>query len=157
MTRVLVPLDGSRLSRKAIDVVVRSFGTEAEITLFTSVQVPEIPVYGYVPIMPPEVAYKPPLETLRHDATGYLQEIAEHLREQGYTVNTRIEIGEPAQAITQAANALDVDMIVMSTHGRSGISRLLFGSVTNRVLSMAECPVLVVPSRDMAQEAQSPS
>ena len=59
-----------------------------------------------------------------------------------------VQFGDPASVIVDTAGQLHVDAIVMSTHGRSGISRWIFGSVTNKVLGMAECPVLVVPSEN---------
>lgn len=54
--------------------------------------------------------------------------------------------GQPYNAIVDCAESEHVDLIVMSTHGRSGLSRMLIGSVTNRLLRAAKCPVLVVPS-----------
>jgi nucleotide-binding universal stress UspA family protein len=77
---------------------------------------------------------------------SYLKRIAENL-----TATSQLEVryefftGEPASIIVDRAKALNVDAIVMSTHGRSGFSRWLFGSVTQKVLNAMPCPVLVVP------------
>lgn len=70
----------------------------------------------------------------------------------GFPSTIRVEVGEPAHTILQVASELDVDLIIMSTHGRSGVSRWLFGSVTGRVLSMAPRPVLIVPSHQQQQK-----
>ena len=54
--------------------------------------------------------------------------------------------GQPYSAIVDCAENEQIDLIVMSSHGRSGLSRMLIGSVTDRLLRAAKCPVLVVPS-----------
>ncbi len=142
---VLVPLDGSVLAQSALDYVTRLVDEHCEITVMTSVQKPDIPLYGVSPMLAVDPEYLD-LDVIRKNARSYLDGVAAMLTEQGFHATTRVEIGEPAHAIVQVANAIDVDVIVMSTHGRSGINRLLFGSVTARVLSMAPRPVLVVPS-----------
>jgi nucleotide-binding universal stress UspA family protein len=86
------------------------------------------------------------LESAKADAKRHLEEVTNHLRDAGYHVSYRIEVGDPVENITRVANELDVDMIAMSTHGRSGLSRLIFGSVTSGVLKAAQRPVLVIPS-----------
>ncbi len=112
----------------------------------TAVQEPEIINYAGNPVtLNPE--YYPTLEQLEDNRKRYLEELAEPLRQLGYHVNTRVEVGDAADCIIHAAVKFEVDAIVMSTHGRSGVSRLLFGSVTNRVLSQSTRPVLVVPSQ----------
>jgi nucleotide-binding universal stress UspA family protein len=63
------------------------------------------------------------------------------------TVEKRIELGEPAAAICRVADELNVDAIVIGSHGRSGISRLLLGSTSEHVVRSAPCPVLVVRER----------
>ena len=62
-----------------------------------------------------------------------------------FCANEVLEMGEPHNAMSEWAKANGVDLIVMSTHGRSGISRAMLGSVTERVLRHAPCPVLAVP------------
>jgi nucleotide-binding universal stress UspA family protein len=55
-----------------------------------------------------------------------------------------VDVGDPATSIVQAAKEENVDLIVMSTHGRSGIKGLFFGSVAEKVVRSAECPVLTI-------------
>ena len=151
LRHILVPLDGSLLAKTALDLATQVADTTCEITLVTAVKEPEYPTYPASPIsVNPE--YYPTLELLESDAKYYLEEIAAPLRQQGYHVSTRIEVGDSAECILHAAVKLRVDVIVMSTHGRSGVSRLLFGSVTNHVLNQATCPVLVVPSQQTRQQ-----
>jgi nucleotide-binding universal stress UspA family protein len=151
LTRILVPLDGSLLAKTAIDVATHSICSGCEIILLTSVLPPEIPIYGISPMVVVE-ADIPTLESIRGAAKHYLEPIAESLRQQGYRPYIRVEVGDAAQNIVQVAEELDVDLIVMSTHGHTGIGRWLFGSVTSRVLSEAKCPVLVVPNRETQQQ-----
>ena len=66
----------------------------------------------------------------------------------GLKVREEVEIGIPYKKIAEKAVAEGVDMIVMSTHGRSGVLRLLIGSVTEKVVRLAACPVLSVPPSD---------
>jgi nucleotide-binding universal stress UspA family protein len=83
------------------------------------------------------------LEVTRH----YLRNKAEPLRNDGWHVETLTEIGYPEEAIVRVARNHNVDAIIMSTHGRTGLNRLLLGSVTHRVLNEAPCPVFVIPNK----------
>ena len=151
LKHVLVPLDGSLLAQMALDFATRVVDANCEITLLTVVQQPDVPIYGTSPMVMVPVEHDT-IEAIRKDAREYLESVAETLREQGFQPQVRVELGEPAQVIVQVANALEVDTIIMCTHGRSGISRWLFGSVTGRVLSMTPRPVLVVPSHELQQK-----
>jgi nucleotide-binding universal stress UspA family protein len=73
--------------------------------------------------------------------------VTEKLAEAGAGVKIRqiVAGGEPYGAIVDCAESEHVDLIVMSSHGRSGLSRMLIGSVTDKILRGAPCPVLVVP------------
>jgi nucleotide-binding universal stress UspA family protein len=62
-----------------------------------------------------------------------------------------VKHGEPHQEIIALAAELGVAFIVMCTHGKTGIKRLLMGSVTQRTIGHADCPVLVVPNRDSCE------
>ena len=66
------------------------------------------------------------------------------MRQQGITVNILVNTGDAAEEILKTANEIGADMIAMSTHGRSGLSRFAHGSVTDKVLRRAVIPVLVV-------------
>jgi nucleotide-binding universal stress UspA family protein len=78
------------------------------------------------------------------DAEDYLDRVREHLRGRGITVETSVWYGPAAQSILEAARHHGVDEIVMTTHGRSGLGRLLLGSITEAVLRGTDLPVLVV-------------
>src|SRR4029077_13239609 len=83
-------------------------------------------------------------ELRTEQATSALDHAANGAKEAGVSCETiQVENGQPHQAIIAAAEDKGCDLIVMSSHGRSGLSLLLIGSVTNKVLTQAKTPVLV--------------
>ena len=147
MKHVLVPLDGSLIGESALCQAKEVLPANGTLTLVTAVEMPEIPLYGFDLVgVSSAPSYQATLEEVMARARAYLDKIAEGLRASGYQVQTIVKFGEPATTIVNTACEQPVDAIVMSTHGRSGISRWLFGSVTSKVLTLASCPVLVVPS-----------
>ncbi len=141
LSRVLVPLDRSVLAQTALDFAERVVNSQCEIILLTVVEESDLPVYD------PNQKLNPEYDVVSNTfeaSKRHLAEIAEGLRERGIHVMTCVEVGDAAQVIARVANSLNVDMIIMSTHGRSGIDRLLHGSVTGQVLGLAVQPVLVV-------------
>jgi len=73
-----------------------------------------------------------------------LEARAEKLRQSGIKTSWRVQMGVPHEEITRTAEEEHAGMIVMGTHGRSGLNRVLLGSVTERVIRLARCPVLTV-------------
>jgi len=152
LNHVLVPLDESELSESALDYVPRLVGNEGQVTLLTVIVPPDLSLSTLyaVPSQP-----NPPLQQteeglarqLRVQAEDYLRKKVERLGKLGLQVEALVYVGQPADTIVEYAADLNVDAIIMATHGRSGISRWLLGSVTQKVLSAAPCPVFVIPSR----------
>jgi nucleotide-binding universal stress UspA family protein len=86
----------------------------------------------------------------------YLEEIARRIRPRGFSVTTRVAVDpSPVHAILELANERGVDLIAMETHARSGVSRLVLGSVTDKVVRTARMPVLVHRRRATAERASS--
>jgi nucleotide-binding universal stress UspA family protein len=86
---------------------------------------------------------------------AYLEEQAEPLRQEGMTVETAVRVGNPVEEILEQAIARQTDLIVMTTHGRTGLARWALGSVAERVARAAVIPVLLIPSNAPAiQENQ---
>jgi nucleotide-binding universal stress UspA family protein len=73
-----------------------------------------------------------------------LQGLASRLKGQGLTVDFEEPEGDPADTVTRRAQELGADLIAMTTHGRTGLGRLLLGSVAESVIRKAPCPVLLV-------------
>jgi nucleotide-binding universal stress UspA family protein len=148
LKHVLVPLDGSQLAEDALEQAANILQPDGRITLVSAIDVPEIPIYGYYP--PATIPdYSAAKTQLVPQARSYLDGVAKKmvLVHPKLTVDVEADIGDPAEVITAVAEKYDVDAIVMSTHGRSGLGRWLFGSVTNKVLSAKPCPVYVIPSQ----------
>ncbi len=84
------------------------------------------------------------MDLIKKDAQAYLDKIAAELSALGASVQVRIATGNPAEAIIRMAEETKVDLIAMSTHGRSGLSRWAFGSVAEKVAQGASIPILLV-------------
>lgn len=139
--RLLVPLDGSALAEKALahaQELARLFGSELILL--------RVVVSPYTLVAPDLIlaGADPDLPALRANAEAYLRSVASRLEGQGVTVRTVVCDGPVAETILDQAQAQDADLIVMSTHGRSGVRRWVYGSVAERVLQGAACPVLLI-------------
>lgn len=139
--RVLVPLDGSSLAEAAlkhVQEVADQFACEVVLL--------RVVISPYTIAAPDLVlaTADPNLSQMTAQADAYLRAVAGRLRDEGVTVRTVICEGPVAEAILEHAAALDVDMIIMSTHGRGGVSRWVYGSVAERVLQGSACPVLLI-------------
>ncbi|GAB4435785.1 MAG: universal stress protein [Chloroflexi bacterium OHK40] len=140
---ILVPLDGSPLAEQVLPHVHALAANEGttRITLLRAVP----------PVFTPSVDYTGMLassaevfETMEQEARDYLERIAAEFRAEGYTVRTEVSALPAAEAILDYAESEHADLIAIATHGRSGIGRWVFGSVTQKVVQAAPVPVLVV-------------
>jgi nucleotide-binding universal stress UspA family protein len=140
--QILVPLDGSKLAEQALPhatVHAGQFG--AEIVLLKVLgPLPEPSMAGRGVVRSAEEASA----RLAHD---YLEAIAAGLRERGFPTRTAILEGKPYIEIIRFAEENEIDLIVMSTRGHSGLSRWLLGSVADRVARGATVPLLLVQAR----------
>ena len=140
-TKILVPLDGSALAEYALSPAVNIAGqSKGEITLV------RVPIY-VTPYMGGEAGWVLPQlspEQLSREATDYLTQICQHYARPELTWHIATPAGDEASAIVDIANQRQSDLIVMSTHGYSGATRWLLGSITEKVLQKAHCPVLVI-------------
>jgi len=103
-----------------------------------------------------EGAYLPPdfWSQVKADAAENLERAAAPLREKGLTVETVVREGYPATAIEEEAKSLGADLVVIGTRGHTGVKHLLLGSVAERVVQKAPCPVLAVKT-DAASRSSS--
>jgi nucleotide-binding universal stress UspA family protein len=133
-TKILVPLDGSDTAAAVIPFVLEiSSQASAKLVLVTAVQ--QVGVWDATLTM--QV-----MEREEELAQQYLAEQAEQLRAAGASVDTRITRGEAAEGVLSIADSEGADLVAISTHGRSGVSRWLFGSVASRILQSCTTPVL---------------
>jgi nucleotide-binding universal stress UspA family protein len=148
---ILVPLDGSELSEKAIPAALQGLDLEGTLTLLNVIDLPDMNLV-FLYDMPPVIAAHDNTETLlpeaQKGALEYLRGVVERMQlPPTIKVNLETPVGKTSSVIAERAKVLHVDAIAMSTHGRSGLSRWVFGSVTQRVLGLMPCPVLVVPGQ----------
>jgi nucleotide-binding universal stress UspA family protein len=151
LQHVLVPLDGSRLAEEALQYAMAIVDPNGLVTLVSAVEVETVPSYGpeLMPLVRTSVPdYQEAIDHMVPRANSYLRSVADSLRERGLRVDIEARLGEPASVIVEIARERNVDAIVISTHGRSGLGRFLFGSVTTKVLETARRPVFVVPSSE---------
>jgi nucleotide-binding universal stress UspA family protein len=95
----------------------------------------------------------PYLDDIEADAKQRLQAMLNRVQQEGLEGETAIVQGLPFQTIVDMAGNKDVDMIVMGTHGRTGLTHALMGSVAERVVRLAPCPVLVTRGKIEASNA----
>jgi nucleotide-binding universal stress UspA family protein len=140
LDRILVPLDGSELSEAIVPVVAGLAGPfDLAIELLRAVE--PIPPYAAA-----ELAASHSEELLRleeADARGYLAKLAAPLEARGLRIARHVVLAPAVDAIVRRARETGAGLIAMTTHGRSGVGRLLLGSVAERVLRAAPVPVLL--------------
>jgi nucleotide-binding universal stress UspA family protein len=138
--RVVVPLDGSSLAEAILPFILKIAGPlDVEVVL--------VRVLQPIPVDVVEGSRRVILEDVQArfaDAREYLAPLAAELAAAGVRVQTEVRRGEPVQEIVDTAHETGADLIAMTTHGRSGLGRLLFGSVAEAVLREAEIPVFLM-------------
>lgn len=132
METLLVPLDGSATAEAALPHLKRLVGRDGEVILLRAVPLP-VTRRGLPPARPDD-----------REARAYLDQAKALVQDFGFAVRTRVLVGDPADAILAVAAEESPAMIVMATHGATGLRRVLFGSVAQAVLRDAAVPVLVV-------------
>lgn len=146
--RILVPLDGSKVGEAALPYVEELISSlkpelKVEVTLFRVVS--SLTYYVVAGEASARVPYtETELEVIKQKAVEYLEKTGENLKSKGATVKAKVSTGSAAMEIIKAADEINAGLIAMSTHGRSGLGRWAFGSVTDRVLREASVPVFMV-------------
>lgn len=143
--KILVPLDGSDNSEK---VLAWTTGLASKLKF----EVVLLAVAG--PDAPSSISNEG--DGTKASATNYLEMQAKQLREQGFTANTAVEFGQPADAIIAVADRIGADMIAMATHRDKVVQRGILGSVTDSVLRTASIPVLAVNPDGESEAFASP-
>jgi nucleotide-binding universal stress UspA family protein len=138
--RALVPLDGSMVAAAIVPFILEIAGPlDMEVALLrVVVPAPPMVLEGSSYVVAEDV------EKLRANAEAYLASVAAELRDQGVRVTIQVRFGEAVPEILAGAREAEADLIAMTTHGRGGLGRLLFGSVAEAVLRQAEIPVFMM-------------
>lgn len=146
---ILAPVDFSAYSKKAVEVALmlaKAFG--AKLSLLHVVEPPPYPIEGYAP----SGAAADLLTDLEEQASQELAQWLPEAQTAGVPVARYVVIGSPYRKIIDTAEAEQVDLIVMATAGRTGFSRLVMGSVAERVVRTSPCPVLTIRPQEVASE-----
>jgi len=153
--KILVPLDGSKVGEAALPYVedlVSKLSPEVKVEIILLQVLSSIAPHVTGGYATPEVAHtREELELNKKKAEDYLNKVGEALTSKGATVTAKVAMGVAADEIVKTAEEIKANLIAMSTHGRSGLSRWAFGSVTDRVLRReGTIPITVVraPKKD---------
>jgi nucleotide-binding universal stress UspA family protein len=148
--KILSPIDFSDASQKALEVAAQ-MAARFEAELWLVYVVPEIPKLPSASAVFKEHEYE---EQLHADAARTLQTMADKLSKQGLKVKTEVgTANDAAMEIVRIAEENGIDLIVIASHGMSGWQKLVFGSVTEKVVRVAQCPVLILRAQAAAAAA----
>jgi nucleotide-binding universal stress UspA family protein len=150
--RIFVPIDFSDSSMQALDYAIdlgRTLGSELTVLFVVE------PIYFATPgdLYGTSANLGMLLEEQRRTARDELKKLDERLKKRGIEAKTVLGSGVPHEVIVETAKTRKADLIVMATHGRSGLSHLLMGSVTEKVVRGASCPVLTFRSSSTTKPA----
>jgi nucleotide-binding universal stress UspA family protein len=170
--KILLPLDGSDFGRMAFRTVGRLF--DPDTTHLTIAHVAPVPEGVAGPLPPPSIIagwsdsvlmpwrdrsqFQHPIYqsqawvSTREEVIDALDDDVKRLAEAGYDVSLAVRFGDPAQELADLVEEEDVDAVVIATHGRSGLSRAVLGSVAERLLRMVVVPVVMVRAHDVGIE-----
>lgn len=147
---ILVTLDGSDLAETALKIAVETADPDAHIHLLSVMEEDWAATLAVAGVMgdpiplasDPRYAYNPRAINIQHE---YLDRVAARIATPERIVTCQVEPGSVVETIINTARERGCDLIVMATHGRTGLTRAILGSVAADVLPKAPCPVLVVP------------
>ena len=147
--RILVPLDGSKVGEAALAYVEDLLSklspeVKAEVILFQVLSAKSVAIASEEEAA--EIPYtEEQMEETSKTVINYLDKTGESLRSKGAKVTAKVAFGDASEEIIKASEEINANLIAMSTHGRTGISRWAFGSITDRVLRHGgRIPVAVV-------------
>jgi nucleotide-binding universal stress UspA family protein len=161
--RIVVALDGSaraELVLPYVETLAEQFGSS--VILLRSTVPSEViaapAIAATISPLAPNIAATPidpsaVVAAERNEAKRYLQALAQRLRSYGLTVHHEQHEGSAADVIIARARELDASLVAMTTHGRSGLERMVFGSTADVVLRHAPCPVLLIRVAEASGES----
>jgi nucleotide-binding universal stress UspA family protein len=126
---ILIPLDGSQLAEAALDhgeTLARKFNSRLILLRVCTAAAQVDPVSGL------------------DSRQVYLDQLAKVLREASLEVETRLHKGDPGKVIIEIAESSEIDLVILSSHGRTGLARWVYGSVAEKILHEARCPMMLI-------------
>jgi nucleotide-binding universal stress UspA family protein len=153
---ILVPLDGSKQSETVLPYIENlASKLKSNVILLHVIEQPYHVYAGTEGVV--EVPYtKEELKVKKEDAENYLERVGEALAGKDVKASNLVEVGKPAEEIVKLAQEPDIDIVAMSTYGRSGFSRWEHGSVADKILRVGNTPLLLIrePARKQQGEVQ---
>lgn len=155
--KILVPLDGSELSERALYHAQQIASSQTKLYLLSVIEEDRGFEFAQAGSLLGSVAGAPsdsvdytrdmynPIEVRNRER--YVQGFVDKLQENGSQAHSVVLCGSPAKLILDVAQDIQADLIVMASHGRTGVNKLLIGSVAERVLHGSPCPILIVRGR----------
>lgn len=151
--KILIAVEDSQYSERAT-----SYGIElakklgAEIGLLHVNELPVATPYTADPLLNEQPVMMPEMMLAQEDASKkLLNKIADSIGAEN-TLYTFHKVGNPKTEILNVAEEWDADMIILGTHGRTGLDHFISGSVAEKVVRKAKCPVLIIPNKDSETE-----
>jgi nucleotide-binding universal stress UspA family protein len=145
--KILVPLDGSKLAECALPYVeelAKGCGTEEIILVSVTERVQGYRVFDDSTQLRGQRLIREAVGKKQEQAQRYLDRIAKAMKAKGISVDTEVLLGDPAEEIVSYAKHPGCDIIIISSHGRSGISRWAYGSVADKIFRASCVPILMV-------------
>jgi len=155
--KILVPLDGSKLAEIVMPhVEIMAKQNDAEVILTTVTERISAQSYnvkigldpGSLPNPIPVIKMPAALGKMQRQGQRYLNRIAKRLTKKGIRVETSVLLGRPADEIRSFAEEQGVDLIIMSSHGRSGRSKWALGSISDKMLRADQFPIMLIKPTD---------
>lgn len=143
---ILVPLDGSERAEAILPHVIELARSQGSSLVLLRVVDPAV-AYSGVEGLPFEVA-RDIVNAEAEEAKRYLEAKRGELQTQNIEATTTVRYGAISQAILEAAEASDADLIALASHGRTGLARMFYGSVAAGVLNRADRPLLLIRSKE---------
>jgi nucleotide-binding universal stress UspA family protein len=151
LKRILVPLDGSPIAEQALSTVIDLAAmTGATVVLLHVIQA--LDPTNQRMLFQSKTEAESAVEQWTADGEFYLEGIGQRLLQQGIDYDVRVRTGDPDRVICATTVDAAIDMVIMGTHGRTGVGRWVYGSVANKVLRGISCPLLLVRSHEEDME-----
>ena len=141
---ILVPLDGSKRAETILPHVENmALRYDAKIIFLQIIS----PVGEYQTLLAPDYRYMEAYEKHNKEAESYMANLVDQFREKGVSAIQKIGHGRVVETIINLCDEMDIDLIAFSSHGRSGVKRVFYGSVASGLLSKVDRPLLLIRSR----------
>ena len=138
--RIMIPTDFSEYSNHALKYAI-SMAVNFKAKLYL-VHVYELPLTS--PMLPAEPYPTATRNQEQNNEERTLNRLSDELRAKGLETEPVFILGRPYMEIVRAAKELDIDLVILATHGRKGLSHLVFGSTAEKVVRLSPCPVLTI-------------